>query len=108
MKLKCRELFYQILDVQSRLIDRKQGAVLVKGLHQHLPPPLQVQAKVEFKQLELGYGKYFNLHIGKQTKDVCPLLKVLGKERLTSDREKYLGDILTTDGRINRKSKGDH
>ena len=61
-----------------------------------------VQAKVESKQLELGHSKCFNMHIGKQTKDVCPLLKVHGKEMLTSDREKYLGDILTTDGSINQ------
>ena len=61
-----------------------------------------VQAKVQSKQLELGRLKCFNMHIGKKDKHLCPVLKVHGSDMLTSDREKYLGDILTTDGRIDQ------
>ena len=61
-----------------------------------------VQAKIETKQLELGHPKCFNMHVGKKDKNLCPVLKVHGSEMLTSDREKYLGDILTTDGRIDQ------
>ena len=61
-----------------------------------------VQAKVQSKQLELGHLKCFNMHIGKKDKHLCPVLKVHGSDMLTSDRERYLGDILTTDGRIDQ------
>ena len=61
-----------------------------------------VQAKVETKQLELGHIKCFNMHIGKKDKHLCPTLKVHGADMLISEREKYLGDILTTDGKIDQ------
>ena len=61
-----------------------------------------VQAKVQVKQLELGPLKCFNMHIGRKDKHLCPVLKVHGSDMLTSDRERYLGDILTTDGRIDQ------
>ena len=61
-----------------------------------------VQAKVQSKQLELGHLKCFNMHIGKKDKHLCPVLKVHGADMLTSDREIYLGDILTTYGRIDQ------
>ena len=53
-------------------------------------------------QLELGHLKCFDMHIGKKDKDLCPVLKVHGADMLTSDREIYLGDILTTYGRIDQ------
>ena len=42
------------------------------------------------------------MHVGKKDKYLCPVLKVHGSEILTSDKENYLGDILTTDGRIDQ------
>ena len=42
------------------------------------------------------------MHIGKKDKHLCPALKVHGADMLTSEREKYLGDILTTDGKIDQ------
>ena len=60
-----------------------------------------VQAKVQCKQLELGHLKCFNMHVGKRTKELCPQLSVHGKDMLKSEKQKYLGDILTTSGRIN-------
>ena len=61
-----------------------------------------VQAKVETKQLELGHTKCFNMHIGKKDKHLCPSLSIHGAEMLTSDRETYLGDLLTTDNKIDQ------
>ena len=40
------------------------------------------------------------MHVGKNAA-CCPVLKVQDKEMLTSKREKYLGDILTNDCKIN-------
>ena len=60
-----------------------------------------VQAKVECKQLELGPQKCFNMHIGKKSKDLCPTLRIHGSTMLLSEKQKYLGDILTTSGTIN-------
>ena len=59
-----------------------------------------VQSKVECKQLELGHLKCFNMHCGKLSKQSCPQLSIHGKSMLISDKEKYLGDILTTNGKI--------
>ena len=61
-----------------------------------------VQAKVETKQLELGHAKCFNMHIGQKSKHLCPSLKVHNADMLTSERERYLGDILTTNGKIDQ------
>ena len=60
-----------------------------------------VQAKIECKQLELGPQKCFNMHIGKKTKNLCPSLSIHGGTMYTSEKQQYLGDILTTSGTIN-------
>ena len=60
-----------------------------------------VQAKVQCKQLELGQKKCFNMHAGQKSKHLCPTLSVHGDIMLLSEKQKYLGDILTTTGRIN-------
>ena len=59
-----------------------------------------IQGKIKCKQLSLGHAKCFQMHIGKKTKHLCPTLKVHGRDMLTSDSEKYLSNILTTDARI--------
>ena len=58
-----------------------------------------IQGKIEGKQLELGHAKCFQMHVGKM-KEACPTLSVHGREMLTTSREKYLGDILTSSARI--------
>ena len=58
-----------------------------------------IQSKVAHKNLELGPDKCFKLHVGQQS-DCCPTLKIDEEIMLSSCKEKYLGDILTTDGRI--------
>ena len=59
-----------------------------------------IQSKVDMKNLRLGHGKCFKMHVGKNT-SCCPILKVQDKNMLTSSREKYLGDIITSDCKIN-------
>ena len=59
-----------------------------------------IQSKVDMKNLRLGHGKCFKMHVGKNT-CCCPILKVQDKNMLTSSREKYLGDIITSDCKIN-------
>ena len=58
-----------------------------------------IQAKIQGKQLELGQKKCFQMHIGKNS-ECCPSLNVHTKEMFTTNREKYLGEILSSNGRI--------
>ena len=59
-----------------------------------------IQSKVEMKNLKLGHSKCFKMHIGRNA-ICCPVLKIEDKIMLTSNREKYLGDIITSDCKIN-------
>ena len=59
-----------------------------------------IQSKVDMKNLRLGHGKCFKMHVGKNA-SCCPIFKVQEKNMLTSSREKYLGDIITSDCKIN-------
>ena len=70
-----------------------------------------IQSKIDTKQLMFGTKKCFKLHIGQKNKSTCPTLKVHGKVMETVERERYLGDILSNDSKINhnihdRQSKG--
>ena len=58
-----------------------------------------IEAKIEGKQLELGKTKCFQMHVGKNTSQ-CPKLSVHGREMQKTKKEKYLGDILSSSGRI--------
>ena len=58
-----------------------------------------IQGKMETKKLELGHPKCFQMHVGKHRNN-CHTLSVHGKEMLTTQSEKYLGDILTSTGNI--------
>ena len=60
-----------------------------------------IQSKVAHKNLKLGPDKCFKMHVGQQS-DCCPTLKIDEEIMKSSSKEKYLGDILTTDGRINQ------
>ena len=69
-----------------------------------------IQSKVNNKRLELGHSKCFQMRIGNE-KSNCPNLKVHSKDMLTANSERFLGDILSTDGKIEenlkkRQSKG--
>ena len=69
-----------------------------------------VQSKVNNKRLELGQEKCFKMHVGNDQIN-CPSLKVHSEKMHTTHSEKYLGDIVANDGRIEenlklRNSKG--
>ena len=58
-----------------------------------------MQSKVQCKRLELSETKCFKMHDGKDTL-ICPNLEVNGKEMKTTDKEKYLGDLLSSSGKM--------
>ena len=59
-----------------------------------------IKSKIAHKNLELGPDKYFKMHVGEKS-HCCPELKIDEEVMLSTSREKYLGDILTSDGKIN-------
>ena len=70
-----------------------------------------IHSKIDAKQLMFGTKKCFKLHIGQKNKSTCPTLKVHDKIMESVDRERYLGDILSNDSKINhniqdRQNKG--
>ena len=70
-----------------------------------------IHSKVDTKQLMFGPSKCFKMHVGSNCKSTCPTLKVHGQEMVQVNKEKYLGDYLTNDGKINvniseRQAKG--
>ena len=58
-----------------------------------------VHSKVECKKLELSDKKCFKLHVGKNTTD-CPNLQVNNKAMKTASSEKYLGDVISSSGKM--------
>ena len=58
-----------------------------------------IQAKVEGMQLELGQAKCYQMHVGKLRKTCCNLL-IHGKQMHKTDKEKYLGNLLTSNAKL--------
>ena len=58
-----------------------------------------VQSKVDSRRLELGNTKYFQMHIGKN-RISCPTLKVDTEEMNKVTKQTYLGDIITSDAKV--------
>ena len=44
---------------------------------------------------------FFKCMLAQKNKDCCPILKVKNSDMKTASKETYLGDVLTTDGKIN-------
>ena len=63
-----------------------------------------VQSKIECKRLELSDTKCFKMHVG-QSNQYCPTLSVNKKEMLSSSQQKYLGDIISSDTKIDENIK---
>ena len=59
-----------------------------------------IQSKIAHKNLELGPDKCFKMHIGKKNSNCCPDLKTGNEIMLSTNRDKYLRDILTFDGKV--------
>ena len=66
-----------------------------------------VQSKVECKRLELSDTKCFKMHLGKDTSN-CSNLQVNNKPMMTTSSEKYLGDILTCDAKMEENIRMRH
>ena len=70
-----------------------------------------INTQIEHKKLRFhttdvkGSSKCHKLHIGRVTRD-CPALKVHGTEMLEVKDDKYLGDILSSDGKNTKNIKG--
>merc|ERR1712105_175028 len=69
-----------------------------------------INSFIESKKLTFGPKKCHQIHIGK-TSEKCPQLKVHNSNMDKSNCEKYLGDYITSDGKIkvnidNRIAKG--
>jgi hypothetical protein len=58
-----------------------------------------IEAKIAGKQLKLGYDKCFQMHVGKNA-ICCPVLNVENREMMKMDKEKYLGDILSSNAKV--------
>ena len=66
-----------------------------------------VQSKVDTKKLELSDTKCVKMHIGGN-QNLCPTVKAHSKEMSMSRQEKYLGDVLTSDTKINENISARH
>ena len=58
-----------------------------------------IKSKIEGMQLKLGHSKCFQMHVGR-SKNTCPTLSIHGKEMLKTEKEKYLGNILTSNVKL--------
>ena len=56
-------------------------------------------AFIELKKLKFSQSKCGKVHIGKQS-TVCPQLKIHGEAMKESNKEKYLGDQISSSGKI--------
>ena len=70
-----------------------------------------MQSKVDTKQLMFSSSKCFKLHVGNGCKNTCPTLKVHDKIMSEVEKETYLGDVLSNNGKIDnniqeRQNKG--
>ena len=61
-----------------------------------------INAKIEMKKLECGVTKCKKIHFGKENV-LCPDLEVHGEKIDESDCEKYLGNLLASEG-MNKKN----
>ena len=60
---------------------------------------VMINTFIESKKLKLSESKCFRLHIGKEHEN-CPSLKVHEHNMKESEREKYLGDIVDSNGKV--------
>ena len=58
-----------------------------------------IQSKIHGKRLELGAKKCFQMHVGKSSES-CPILKVNSEQMFTANSEKYLGQIISSNGKL--------
>ena len=61
-----------------------------------------IESKMATKKLEMGHSKCFQIHVGNKSNELCPKLSVHNEEMKKTNSEKYLGDILTNGGNIDK------
>ena len=61
-----------------------------------------MESKVDTKKLKLGTNKCFKMHVGSKQTQLCPNLYVSEEKMKTTSSEKYLGDLLTNDNKIDK------
>ena len=59
-----------------------------------------IQSKIDTKRLTFGQNKCFKMHVGNGCKSTCPTLKVHDQIMPSVEKETYLGNILSHDGKI--------
>lgn len=58
-----------------------------------------INSFVESKKLEFADGKCHQIHVGKsKSRNICPELRIHENKMEKSDKEKYLGNIITKEG----------
>ena len=62
-----------------------------------------INSKFEAKKLTLNETKCKKIHVGKLNSDVCPDLNAHEETIETVLHEKYIGDVIATDGKNNKK-----
>ena len=60
-----------------------------------------IESKIVGKRLKLGQNKCFQMHIGK-TSQSCPSLNVNSQQMLTANCEKYLGQVISSNGKLEK------
>ena len=58
-----------------------------------------IQSKFNLKKLELGNDKCYKIHVGKPSIK-CPELMINHEKMKATDRQMYLGDVLTSSSKI--------
>ena len=66
-----------------------------------------IQSKVDTKKLKLSHKKCVKMHIGKEN-SMCPTLKIHNEEMKCSEKEKYLGDVISNDTKMEENIKMRH
>ena len=107
---KSPEALYQYKGVPIPPLGMVDDILCVTNVERSKEMNSVVNTFIESKKLRLSGTKCFQIHIGKGHLN-CPKFKVHESDMKTADREKYLGDIIDKDGRIqatieSRKSKG--
>ena len=64
-----------------------------------------INSKIEQKQLKFNEGKCHQLHIKDSNNNDCPTIKVHDKFMMKSTKDKYLGDVITNDGKNHENIK---
>ena len=66
-----------------------------------------MQSKADTKKLRLSKIKCYKMHIGPK-EELCPKLKIHDQEMLKTKQEKYLGDVISSDTKLDNNVRMRH